>query len=308
MFEKICIILLANLLFYLKTLGYKYVSDDIPSLHRPKHPNKWMQRFLVLEGHAKSTPVNDHAITMILHALVCVGIYVGFGGSNISFLASILFAFNPINNQGAVWISGRGYALSALGMVWALALPVLSPVFLFIATYSNSGFFAPISLIGSPYPWMLVFVPFIWAFHFRRFKKNVYERMSTEMFAEDKKIHIKKLIVVVKTFGFYLSHSIIPIKTTFYHSVLESMAGSRKDRAYSFCRFFWIGLLSIGGMAYWLLSRPWDMTCFSLLWWCVCIAPYLNFTRMSQETAERYVYVPNCGLMYFLASFIMNLK
>ncbi|RTK93060.1 hypothetical protein EKI60_06500 [Candidatus Saccharibacteria bacterium] len=302
--EKICVILLANLAFYFKTLGYKYVSDDLASYNRPRYTNKLVQAFWVLEGRSKSSPVNDHALTMIIHALVCVGIYLGFGQNDVSFVAALLFSFNPINNQASVWISGRGYALSALGMVWALSIPFMAPLLLLGATYYNAGFLAPIAFIGSPYPILLIFMPLIWMYQWRNFNKNVYQRMSTEMFAEDKRFHPKKLILAVKTFGFYLSHAIIPFKTTFYHSTLESIAGCRKHKAYNLCRFFWVGLVSILGMLLYIYTHKWDMICFGMLWWCVCIAPYCNLVRMSQELAERYAYLPNCGLMFVLASLI----
>lgn len=58
-------------------------------------------------------PLEDHALTSFIHALICVFIYLGFGKDNLSFIASLLFAFNPTNNQGSVWISGRAYALAA---------------------------------------------------------------------------------------------------------------------------------------------------------------------------------------------------
>lgn len=304
MFEKICIILLANFVFYFKTLSYRYCSDDIPSSQRLPHPNKWMHRYLVLEGHLKSTPVIDHAITMMLHSLVCVGIYLGFGQSDISFWAALLFSFNPVNNQASVWISGRGYALSALGMTWAFAFPIMSPIFLFLATYSNAGFLMPIVILGSSTPLMMVTMPFIWKFHSRNFKKNVVARMDTEMFVEDKRIHVGKLILATKTFGFYLAHALIPFKTTFYHSTFESISGSRMKHAYTFCRFFWIGLLALATIAWYVSTHKWDMVCFAMLWWCIAIAPFCNLIRMSQESAERYCYVPNCGLMFILATVI----
>jgi len=224
MIEKICIILLVNILFYAKTIKYAYVSDDIPSSQRPKEINKWIHAFWVLEGKLKSTPEIDHALTLCLHALVCCGIFVAFGSNNVSFIAALLFTFNPINNQGAVWISGRGYVLSALGMVWALCLPMeMGGLMLLGATYSNAGFLMPVVLLGSSHPYLFIFAPLVWMFHVKRFRKNVVDKMKMEVFTEDAHIHPKKLILATKTFGFYLIHSLIPIKTTFYHSYISAL-------------------------------------------------------------------------------------
>lgn len=307
MFEKICIILLVNLLFFAKTITYKYVSDDIPVSQRPKPKEWWRVRLLQLEGCIRTTPQEDHLLTTIIHSLVCVFIYLGFGANDISFLASFLFAFNPINNQASVWISGRGYALSALGMTGAIAFPYIGAFFLLLAAYSNAGFLAPLALIGSKNYWLLGFMPFIWLFYLKMFKKNVVDKINQEMYDDDKRIHISKLILGVKTFSFYFIHSLIPIKTTFYHSYMQSLAGSGKEKAYSLKdRFFWIGLIIVGFILYRFIFCKWDMINFGILWWCICIAPFCNLFRMSQEIAERYVYLPNCGLMFVLASFLIQ--
>lgn len=302
MYEDICIILLVNLLFFAKTITYKYVSDDVPSANRKEQHKFWKKWLLVLEGHLKSDRQTDHFITTILHALVCVFIYIGFGANHVSFLTAMLFAFNPINNQGSVWISGRGYVLSALGMTMAMSIPYIGAVFLLLATYSNAGFLAPVVLAGSEHAWMLLVMPFIWMFHYKRFKNNVAAKIKMEMFTEDKKIHPMKLVLAIKTFGFYTIHALVPIKTTFYHSYMQSMAGSGMAKSYSFKdRFLYIGLLAVGFIFWRFSTQPWDLANFALLWWVVCIAPFCNFFRLQQEIAERYCYLPNVGLMFFLA-------
>lgn len=306
MFERICIILLFNLIFFLKTVSYKYVSDDIPVAQRPKPKEWWKLRLFQLEGCIRTTPQEDHFLTLVLHALVCVGIYVGFGANDASFLASFLFSINPINNQGSVWISGRGYVLSALGMTWAMAIPYAAPLFLLLATYSNAGFLAPVCFLGSKYAWFMLIVPFIWAFNWKTFRKNVTEKMKMEMYVEDKKINLRKAVIVIKTLSFYFTHSIIPFKTAFYHSYMQSMAGSGKFKSYKLDRFFWVGLCLIGSSIYYLTTHSWNMVSFGLLWWLWCILPFGNAYRMQQEISERYCYLPNCGLMIALATLILQ--
>lgn len=305
MVEKIAIILLLNIIFYWKTIYFKYVSDDILSRNRGHYANKWLNAFWVFEGHLKSNEQVDHFITLMLHALVCVGIYFAFGANNVSFIAALLFSVNPINNQGAVWISGRGYVLSALGMVWALVLPFEGAVLMLLgATYSNAGFLMPLALIGSSRPYLLIIMPVLWLFHSYRFKRNVVTKMKQEVFTEDKTLHPRKLILATKTFGFYVLHSLLPIRTSFYHSLLESIAGSKRYRAYTLCRFFWTGAGFLALAAWYVCFHKWDTICFCILWWCVGIAPFLNIYRMQQEIGERYAYVPNVGLMVILATFI----
>ena len=323
MSQNVCIIILVNLILYYKTLKFSYVSDDIISAQRTPHKNPFIHYFWVLEGHSKSVSYNkmaqgnanylmpevDHAITTLLHALVCVGIYLGFGSNQVSFIASLLFSCNPINYQGSVWISGRGYVLSALGMVWALVVPMeMGGLILLVASYSNAGMLMPITLIGSNHSYLLLFMPLVWMFHMKRFQKNVKQKMDMELFTEDKHIHPKKLILGVKTFGIYLSHAIIPFKTTFYHSYLESIAGCNAPKAYSLCKFFWFGIGSLLLMIWYICTHRWDMICFGILWWCVGIAPFCNIMRMQQELAERFCYLPNIGLMVILSELICRIK
>lgn len=308
MYEKIFIILLANYLYFAKTICFKYVSDDLPVYHNPpKTKNKIHKILLWLEGSIRIHPDIDHLLTMTIHALVCMFIYLGFGTSNISFIAALLFAFNPSNSQGSVWISGRSYALAALGMVLCLTFPYLSVIFMSLSTLTNPGFLAPLCFVGSKYAWILLFYPIAVAINIRRFARNVKYKMDKEMVYEDKQIKLEKIILVIKSFGFYTLLALVPFKNSFYHSFLQSAAGSGKEKAYSIKdRYFWIGLIFVVGILYYWVHFPWNMVSFGLLWWCVCLAPFLNMFRMSQEIAERYIYLPNVGLMYCLATVIAS--
>lgn len=307
MIERICTILLFNLIFYFKALKYNYSSDDIPAARRQKHPIKWKFVLGVLEGRARSTPQIDHALTTLFHALTCVFIYLGFGANNISFLASFLFAFNPVTNQGSVWISGRSYVYPTLGILASIAIPILSPLLMLGVTYYNAGFISPLLVLGSSSPWIAAFVPLGWAVNGLRFRRNVLAKVKMEMFAEDRKLHPRKIVIATKTFGFYLLHSLIPVRTTFYHAFLQSAAGCMKDRAKTMKdHFFFVGLASIAGIALYLTTHPWGITSFGLVWWCVGILPFLNIVRIHQEIAERYCYLPTAGLMVALASVLVN--
>lgn len=325
MLEKILLIVLTNLVFYFKTLCFQYSSDDIPVFQNPPKFENFFHKILCwIDGRCrwadpKSRPEvqvkqmqADHALTMLLHTAVCVFIYTGFGASDISFLAAILFSLNPTNNQGSVWISGRSYVLACLGMTGALTFatvfPVLAAAFILLATYTNAGFIAPLAFLGSkalPYVWMAI--PFAMWINWSRFRGNVQNKMTKEMITEDKAIKPEKLILVLKTFGFYTALSLIPFNNAFYHSFLQSSSGSGVQKAYSLKdRFFWIGLAFAAGFAWYVLTHPWDMVSFALLWYCICLAPFCNFMRMSQETAERYAYLPNAGLMFVLAALLIN--
>jgi len=305
--ERIAIILLFNLLFYLKTLGYKYCSDDCPASKRPHSKPKWKHWLFVLESRERHGLQVDHALTILLHAITCVLLYVAFGANDISFIAALLFTVNPATNQGSVWIAGRPYVWPALGMLMVMAFPYTVVLGFALATHYTTGIFAPAILALLPGKfWLIFFMPMFWGLQLPRFWNSVKNKAKLEMFDEDKKIHPKKLILATKTFGFYISLALIPFKNTFYHSFLQSLAGSMRHKGYTLCRFFWIGVIAIISIvAYWVLV-PWNLVSFGLLWWCVGIGMFLNFVRIHQEIAERYMYLPTVGLMYVLASAIIG--
>jgi hypothetical protein len=306
MIERVAIIMVLNLIFYFKTLKYSYVSDDIRVFKTPTaFRNKWEKRYHQIEGRSRVNPAEDHAVTISIHAVVSALVYLAFGANDVSFIAALLFSFNPINNQGSTWISGRGYVMATLGLLGALAFPYLAAGFLLLGAYYNAGYLSLLCLIGSPYPWIMMFVPFVWVYHYKRFTGDVKQKMAGEMFYEDKLIKPQKLILVAKTFGFYVCHALIPTRTTFYHSYLQSLAGSGKEKGYSIKdKYFWFGIIFILLILYKWIFTSWDVVSFGLLWWCVGIAPFLNFYRCQQEISERYTYLPLPGLMVALSFYI----
>ena len=302
---NILIIVCCSILFFARTLNYKYTSDDIPTYNATKDMYKdcwWKRLFFEIEGSIKINAKRDHIVTMILHTLVCVFIYVGFGMTQTSFYAALLFMVNPTNNQGSIWISGRGYVLPTLLLLAAISFPYVSPIFLLGATYFHTGFLTSVMFFFSPHQWLLLFMPFIWMFWFKRFRGLVKQKVDKEMFGEDKKIKLSKLVIFFKTFGFYLTLCLFPFRTTFYHAYMQSMSGNElmKKRAYKIDRYFFIGITSFIAMIYFIYTDPFSLRSLAISWWICGIAPYCNLFRFQQEIAERYAYLPLVGLSFIL--------
>jgi len=174
--------------------------------------------------------------------------------------------------------------------------------------YFNLGFVAPLGLVGSNKAYLLALMPFIWLFWFKKFKKDVKEKIAFEQADEDKKFHFGKIILAIKTIGFYFALGLIPFRITFYHSFLQSCAGNEimKKRAYTMKdKFFWIGL---GIIIFWIIYslHKWDILSYGLWWFFIMIAPFSNIKRLQQECAERYLYMSLIGLMLALTSIIIN--
>jgi MFS family permease len=303
---NIIIILALNVLLYAKSLKLNYVSDDLQVLKFPPPiKNKWHKRFLWLIGSYKFIPPIDHLLTLVFHALVSVFIYLAFGSSQLSFIAALLFTANPANNQGSIWIAGRGYVIPSLMLLISLYLPILAPFLFWGMGYFVAGYLAPLALLGSKNAYLLAIMPFYWIFWWKKFRGDVHRKLVKETVVEDSKINLKKFILAIKTMGFYFTLGIVPFRLTFYHSFLQSCAGNEimKKRAYKLCKFFWFGILAICLFIY-LLTKGWNLTTYGLLWFFINIAPFCNFRRVQQEISERYLYLPNVGLMLALGSLI----
>jgi len=327
MLEKVLIIIVVNMILYFRTLRFKFVSDDFSTWRNPpKFKNKWHMRWLQFMGLAKLQSVTysvyrkdgkfkgrkylseeqEHLLALALHAFLCVLIYLAFGKNNISFVAALLYSTNPVNNQGTIWPGGRGYVLPAIGLTGAIALPYVAPLALFFCTSFTVGFLAPLALIGSPEWYLVAIVPFVWMLHRKKFATAVKSKRDSETFTEDKKFRPRKLILATKTLGFYLTLCIFPTRITFYHSFLQSCAGNEimRKRAYSLCKFFWIGLSTILGWFTIVNLYGWNTYTWALFAFMITAGPFCNLMRANQEIAERFIALPNIFLMYLLAQII----
>lgn len=319
-------IVVVNLALYIKTLRYKFVSDDFSCWKNPPvAKNAWHRLWLQITGQMKfyargirfvwnngklymaiiKSEELEHLVALTLHILICIAIYFAFGASKVSFIASLLYSTNPVNNQGTVWPSGRGYAFPILFLLLSMSLPFLAPLCLFAGTWYTAGFLAPLALLGSPWWYYLIaFMPFIWYFHSRKFTTAVKNKQKMECYDEDRIVHPKKLILGVKTFGFYLLLCLVPFRITFYHNFLQSSAGSMRHKNYTLCQYFWIGLAGLIGMVVYAFTMPWDTFIWAMLAFLITIAPFCNIVRANQEIAERFCALPNVFLMYALAQVI----
>jgi len=355
--EKIGIIILLNFLLYCRTLSFKFVSDDFSVWKNPPaFKNAWHKAWLRFIGAAKclspsihivrseqtkkwylaflKTEMLEHLLTIVIHTCICVAIYFAFGQSDISFIASLLYSTNPINNQGTIWPGGRGYALPILCILLSMCLPNLSNISEYYSQYEPTakyivefvaivialsavatillgfcswftiGFLAPLVFIGFDNWWLLLIIPLAWILNVKKFTKAVGNKIKTETYDEDKKIHPKKLILGIKTLGFYTLLCLIPFRVTFYHNFLQSSAGSMRHKNYTLCRYFWLGFLTISScIAYWYYV-PWNTLSWALLAYLIAIAPFCNVIRANQEIAERFACFGNLFLMYALAQVI----
>ena len=323
-------IVIANFALYFRTLRFKFVSDDLqvyqkqlqtPPVFKSWFHKRWSQfigaskfmdesyRFMKVEGKWKwahaPTEEREHLAALLLHTVICCLIYIAFGSCTVSFVAALLYGANPVNNQGTIWPGGRGYALPIIMILISLSWPWASIVAIPFCNWFTVGFLSTLCLVGSTKWWLSGVVVLGWAINARKFVKAVKLKHGNESFHEDKlSFHPRKFVLAIKTFGFYTLLCLVPFKITFYHSFLQSCAGSLKHKAYNLCKFFWIGTAILTAEIWYWTHTPWNTISWALLAWTITIAPFCNFVRANQEIAERFAALPNVFLMYALAQIL----
>lgn len=256
--------------------------------------------------------------SILIHIVVSEYVYIAFGYSNISFIAALLFSIHPLTIQVSAWRAGRHYGFNALVFLLVLAL---APFSFFIYFFSILGIgtnlFTPLCFIFTKH-WYVSFMFLILCFlSYKSLRQHINAKIKGEGWLmspipEDFKLYKfewNKIIIAIKTFGYYSLACLLPIKNGFYNSFLATLGSSDKETKYwySLNRHFWGGILAIL-----LMSTIW---CFNInnfigmgiMLFVLSIIPFLNFITIQQFTAPRYAYLPLIGFQVALVGLLMQL-
>ena len=302
------LIIIVNVIFYYRTLKYNAICDDIPVFNQPVEIPKgwWMFFWYHLHGRKYVNVKFCHILVMCIHTLNCLLIYWVFGHNTISLLASLLFALNPVNNQGSMWVSGKGYAMNLTCALLMWGFPLASPIIYLYGTYFNGAslIFFPLVFLFTKH-WYLAFLAVLglWREYGRVFdKKNPQSKFNTESNAELLAMKPRKLILMMKSLGYYTINSIFAFRLGFYHKhlFLYGVNAEENKKAYKIDKYFWAGVVMI---LITLFSLRWT---FGLAWFCITIAMWTNVVSFNQTITLRYTYLPNAGLLLVIASLIIK--
>ena len=300
------LLFLSVLVVFRKCQSYEYLIDDMELNMRTKDTKtlNWVHNFwLHLRGYILKDKELSHSLNIIIHGLVCSLIYVVFGKNNVSLLAAILFAFNPVNTQVVCWISGKGYATSVLLLLVGMLVKEAFPLFyLGSLICSINTVFAPlVFVIEKPHYWvlLLLLIPFM----AKRQYDGLKQRMTTVTpFMSN--ITWKRLIIVFKTYGYYFIHCLFPLKISMCHSYLHTYGIDKEstEKWYKLDKYLITGIILAGVAIYSLFNRTGMYLGF--LWFTIFIAQWLNFIYTNHPITERYIYLANVGLMFMLAKIL----
>jgi len=305
---NILIILITVLFFYRRTVYYGYIIDDAQvATQDNERKGHWFKDFwLQVKGGSYFQPRTEHTITLLFHTLNSILIYLAFGSNQVSFLAAMLFGLNPVNTQASVWLSGKVYSIATTCILLGLWLKPLFPLFYFAGYFFslNVVLFPLLFLFMKPIFYVPLTLVLIYAFR----KRVVYEpkrryEQSTDHMTE---LSPRKLIISLKTFGYYFRIGLFPTRIGMCHTYLHVFGLSKKESEqwYTLDRYFWLGVgLVITNLIG--VFRGWDI--FGLIWFSVLIAQWCNLMVLNHPICERYLYMANVGLMFILAKTLLLL-
>jgi hypothetical protein len=304
------IIIVTNVFLYWRTLGYTWVIDDVPWVAAkdaivPKLWPRWWETLTVgiLPDSRYYNSREAHILTLSLHTCVCVMIYLVFG----DIIPALLFSTHPANNQCSIWVSGRGYTISALLVLIGFKIPILFPILWYISysRFAASTILAPV-IFAIMYPqWgfagFLILIPLI------KQRKQIYSRRVNAGYSSlMTQVSGVKIIYVIKTFGFYCKMLVFPMVLALFHNLLFGAGLHPKydERNRKLNRDFWDGIISIGIMGILYILLPGLR--FAIAAFVFAIAIWLNIiTIQPQLVAERYTYFANIFFMLAMYKLVL---
>jgi len=251
----------------------------------------------------------DHIFQTVLHAVACVLIYFVFGATNVSFIAALLYAVNPVNVHTAIWLNGRRYLTNTILILlmlmagpWGIALYPLT------MSLQITAVFAPVLIFG----WAAIPAAAVAAVVFRkRIKRHADNRLA--------KIHsptlrnwrdIRRVVPILKCYGFYFRKIFLPGTVNIINPDMYywGMTKAGNLDAYKLNRAFWAGAGAFGASVLALAIFRGDAYIFNLLLFftlTLLVPSVLGFTVM-QGNADRYVSAAVPIGMFFLANAVVS--
>lgn len=323
-FLQIDVVLLIVAATWIYSLKCGFVSDDhavietrkdiIPEGEKhPKKENYWIKVFndgvimyylnrLMWKISGKQSAFGWHLLNYSLHLLNTYLLYLVAAkilGSEIALCAALIWAVNPMQNQVAVWCSGRPYGiattLALLMMIFWQKPFIVLPLYLLGIITSISVAFVPVILkVMHPNVWqgnlylacLLLAIPWaLWKFT-RRFGKG-----ALVLDRENYQFRIKRIFNLLRVYAYYLFVLVFPVKMGWYHE-----GGFRYNEKWDrFNVWACIG----GAIVFWLIGKG----AFGV-WFLLGMLPNMNIFATNSYLQDRYVYFGSMGLALIAAPYL----
>ncbi len=305
---KILFLIALNFFVYYRTLRFGLVVDDINHKeHIERTPSIFVGPWYSQLRHRlygagtlaiwnKVEPRNEHFLSVAINALISSLIYIAFGSNDVSLWAAILYAVNPVNNQTSIWLNGRRYAVNILIVLAMLITPWAILLYPATALFQVSAVFAPILLGG--YFWLIIPTLLLCGGLIETYRR----RHAIAVSPEYKAYSLKRLAVIVKSFGFYFFKMLIPGKTLMYYPNLYfwGMTKEGNNDAYALNRDFIKGVLGLSLAVFGLFYFQGEIKLY-WLFMVLAVAQWSNIITVTMTLADRCMSLPNVFMMFFVS-------
>lgn len=311
----VLIIIAVCLAYYLRTFHYKCVIDDIDTEKRSKEnplPRGWRWWWEHFYGDYIEAPRVSHLFSTLFHTVNCVLMYYAAGQGNVGLVASLLFCLHPANSQGAVWLSGKHYSIATTLALLSLVLPKYCAPGLYLA-----GLHVGVNILMLPVVFLMkgnywtALAMVLMHLVITKEKKSVQATVAGRYGSTNNRLRSftpNKLIIMVKTFSYYVAYSLLPYKVGMYHTFGYSYGITKQDsdELEKLDAHFWLGCLLIVLYAMlWWMHRG-DMAWFGLMWYAVNISIWCNAITIQQFLSCRYTYLANAGMCIALSYLLVK--
>ena len=237
-------------------------------------------------------------------------------GQEVAFLASVIFAVHPCQVQTVGWISGVNYlfslffALLTFNLVLYCDNPYITfPLVAFFTLCSCStllpGIFNFVILImlnsyneaiiaGLVGAYMLLTLG-KWSVNFR------VEAFKQQDMAKSTKVYANKLVIMVKTFWYYVKLIFFPKRLGLFHTWGYHFEEPLEHVDHE----FWLGLVSLVAYGAIIYFAPYPVK-FGLIWAFVYALIFSNIITANQIVSERYTYYSLFGVAIALAVLLQS--
>ena len=302
-------------------IRYHLCGGNFPSKKKFKQQDG--TDFVIPQG---KIPIWHHFLSVSIFNIGCLLLYLFLAKQfdpKLALLTVILFIVHPICTQSVAWISGLGYPLS---LVWAGAILNLIPwvydspsmPILILGTlgFCLLQFLAIHAQFATMMLWVILLFLGYWHFAilgalisvvmgFDIIKQTIGIRRD-EFIKQNmaKSIYVKprKIVVALKTFLYYLAHTLVPSKMGLYHTwgFHYDNDVERKDW------YFGLGFLAFFGLVVIYFLYPVKEVQLSILWFSSFVFIFLNWITIQQFVTERYVFLPTIGICLLISYFTQN--
>ena len=287
----------------------------------------WGRKFIKIGENKKNhlvygwvqDPIKHHLLNLLFQQANLVLAYLFLReiiGTNLAFLSLMIFAVHPIGVQAVAWISGVNYAAS-LTFAFALLNVVLHvdnpyiyiPLSSFLS-YFSCQFFLPgaftwiiLLLIGK---WNVAIISFLIGMYILfsygkgilTYRVNAFQEQHME---KSTKLYWRKIIIIFKTFWYYLKFFPFPKRLGLFHSF-----GYHFDDLLEHAdKLFYYGVASFLALLAAYFFVPFEIQ-FAMIWIVAYLAIFSNIVTAQQFVSERYAYISSIGFCIILAYILQN--